>query len=88
MCVWGERGFQLMLLCVQAVTAKDVQNLKSKKQLSGYNQCYIYKNQSLEVSKKLYMKPECLGLLHKLKMTNEIVVWCLQQCESENKNYN
>ena len=33
---------------------KDVQNLEKqerKKQLSGYKQCYTYKNQSLEVSK-------------------------------------
>ena len=32
---------------------KDVQNLEkqeSKKQLSGYKQCYTYKNQSFEVS--------------------------------------
>ena len=33
---------------------KEVQNLEKqerKKQLSGYKQCYTYKNQSLEVSK-------------------------------------
>ena len=33
---------------------KDVQNFEKhqrKKQLSGYKQCYTYKNQSLEVSK-------------------------------------
>ena len=47
--------FKLMLLCVQAVTAKGhpkFRNTKEKKiQLSGYKQCYTYKNQSLKVSK-------------------------------------
>ena len=52
--------FKLMLLCVQAVTAKghlkcNVIGLhdreKINKQVSGYKQCCIYKNQSLEVSK-------------------------------------
>ena len=53
----GEGGsFKLMLLCVQPVTSKDVQNLKNqerKKQLSGYKQCYTYNNQSFEVSKNM-----------------------------------
>ena len=49
--------FKLMLLCVQAVTAKGCpkleKNERKKKQLSGYNVyvCYAYKNQGLEVSK-------------------------------------
>ena len=49
--------FKLMLLCVQAVTAKGrptfiiIKKPERKKQLSGYKQCYIYKNQNLEVSK-------------------------------------
>ena len=48
--------FKLMLLCVQAVTTKGCpkfRKAKEEKQLSGYKQCYTYKNQrlSLEVSK-------------------------------------
>ena len=49
--------FKLTLLCVQAVTAKmrpNVEKQEKRKQLSGYKQCYTYKNQNLEVSK--YMK--------------------------------
>ena len=44
---------KLMLLCVQAVTAKGRPKLfyyrktKDEKQLSGYKQCYTYKNQCL-----------------------------------------
>ena len=51
----GEGGcFKLVLLCVQPVTSKNVQNLEErKKQLSGYKQCYTYNNQSLEVSKNM-----------------------------------
>ena len=47
-------NFKLMLLymcmCKQLLQ-KDVQNLEKQKekQLSGYRQCYAYKNQSLEV---------------------------------------
>ena len=46
--------FKLMLLCVQAVTAKGRPKfiiIERKKQLSGYKQWYTYKTQSLEVSK-------------------------------------
>ena len=48
--------FKLMLLCVQAVTQKNIQNVlleikKGKQQLSGCKQCYTYIKQSLEVSK-------------------------------------
>ena len=45
--------FKLML-CVQAVTTKvrpKFRKTRQEKQLSGYKQCYTYKNQSLEVSK-------------------------------------
>ena len=45
--------FKLML-CVQAVTTKvhpKFRKTRHEKQLSGYKQCYTYKNQSLEVSK-------------------------------------
>ena len=45
---WGGGAFKLVLLYVQAVTAK---RRPKKTQLSGYKQCYTYKNQSLEVSK-------------------------------------
>ena len=38
---------KLMLLCVQAVT-KDIQKTREEEQLSGYKQCYTYKNQSLK----------------------------------------
>ena len=39
---------KLMLLCVQAITSKGRLKLenKRKKQLSGYKQCYIYKNKA------------------------------------------
>ena len=43
-----------MLLCVQEVTAKGhpkFRKARRGKQLSDYKQCYICKNQSLEVSK-------------------------------------
>ena len=62
-CRQGEAGgggaeappdFKLMLLCVQAVTAKGHPKFRKnerKKQLSGYKQCYTYKNQSSEVFK-------------------------------------
>ena len=47
--------FKVMLLCVQAVTAKGhpkciIKKQERKKQLSGCKQCYTYKNQSLEMS--------------------------------------
>ena len=59
---WGGGGggveaspdFKLMLLCVHAVIAKGhlkFRKAKEEKQLSGYKQCYTYKNQSLKVSK-------------------------------------
>ena len=46
--------FKLILLCVQAVTAKErpkfviIKKQERKKQLSHYKYCYAYKNQSLE----------------------------------------
>ena len=50
--------FKLLLLCAQAVTAKGCPKFwkqEKKKQLSGYKQCYIYKNQGLVVSKYMIL---------------------------------
>ena len=49
-------GGRYLLLCVQACSylkrnPKLEKQEREKKQLSGYKQCYIYKNQSLEASK-------------------------------------
>ena len=49
--------FKLMLLCVQAVTAKDVQNLEKqerKEQLSGYKQCCMHIQKSKLRSVQIY----------------------------------
>ena len=45
-------NFKLMLLCVQVVIAKGCPNFRKareEKRLSGYKQCYTYKNQSLGI---------------------------------------
>ena len=49
----GGADCELMLLCVPVVTLQNLEKQERKKQLSGYKQCYTYKNQSLEVSKYL-----------------------------------
>ena len=48
--------FKLMLLCVQAVTTKGCpkfRKAREEKQLSGYKQCYTYKNQRLHTTNSI-----------------------------------
>ena len=78
--------FKLMLLCVQLLLQKDVQNLsldtnkRGKKQLSGYKHCYTYKNQSLEVSKYMNLALVYVQQTRSYWISPPLLKCCLRPC--------